>query len=100
MTQSDTPQAISSQSSMSMVKRLFRDYIRHHIGLLLLALVFMIIAAAMTAAFAGIIEPIIDQVLVAGETNRIWGLGFAIFLIFFIRGIAGYLDTILMWIWT
>ena len=96
MTQSDTPQAISSQSSMSMVKRLFRDYIRHHIGLLLLALVFMIIAAAMTAAFAGIIEPIIDQVLVAGETNRIWGLGFAIFLIFFIRGIAGYLDTILM----
>jgi len=96
MTQSDTPQPISSPSSMSMVKRLFREYIRHHIGLLLLALVFMIIAAAMTAAFAGIIEPIIDQVLVAGETSRIWALGFAIFLIFFIRGIAGYLDTILM----
>lgn len=87
---------VSSQSSMVMVKRLFKDYIRHHLGLLSLALLFMIIAAAMTAAFAGIIEPIIDQVLVAGNTSRVWVLGFAIFLIFVVRGIAGYLDTVLM----
>ena len=56
----------------------------------------MLIAGSMTAAFATIIEPVIDQVLVGGETGRIWALGFGIFLIFFIRGVAGYLHTILM----
>ncbi len=79
-----------------LVRRLARDYISQHKGTLALAVFFMIIAAAMTAAFAAIIEPVMDQVLVAGNTNRIWGLGFGIFIIFFVRGIATYLDTILM----
>ena len=56
----------------------------------------MVVAAAMTAAFATIIEPVIDQVLVAGNTSRIWALGFGIFGIFFVRGIASYVETILM----
>ncbi len=83
-------------SSMMMVKRLWRDYISKHLGTLMLAVAFMIIGAAMTAAFATIIEPVIDQVLVGGQTGRIWALGLGIFLIFLIRGIAGYLDAILM----
>lgn len=79
-----------------LVKRLVRDYLSAHYGLLALAIAFMIVAAGMTAAFATIIEPVIDQVLVAGNTSRIWGLGAGIFLIFFIRGIASYMDVILM----
>lgn len=82
--------------TMHLVKRLVRDYLSAHYGLLAVAVFFMLIGALMTAAFATIIEPVIDQVLVAGDTSRIWGLGFGIFLIFFIRGIASYLDTILM----
>ena len=80
----------------ALIKRLVRDYLSRHWGTLFLALCFMIIAAAMTAAFATIIEPVMDQVLVAGNTNKIWGLGFGIFIIFFVRGVASYLDTILM----
>ncbi|MCI5060845.1 MAG: ABC transporter ATP-binding protein/permease [Alphaproteobacteria bacterium] len=79
-----------------LVKRLVREYLRPHSGLLALAVFFMIVAASMTAAFATIIEPVMDEVLVAGNTSKIWGLGFGIFTIFFIRGIASYLDTILM----
>lgn len=86
----DTPE------TAALVKRLVRDYLSKHWGTLSLALFFMIIAAAMTAAFATIIEPVMDQVLVAGNTNKIWGLGFGIFAIFFVRGVASYLDTILM----
>jgi subfamily B ATP-binding cassette protein MsbA len=89
----------SSKASLktgALVNRLIRGYLSQHKGTLLLAVIFMIIAAAMTAAFAAIIEPVMDQVLVAGNTNRIWGLGFGIFIIFFVRGIATYLDTILM----
>lgn len=82
--------------TVSLVKRLVRDYLSAHYGMLSLAVCFMIIAAGMTAAFATIIEPVIDQVLVAGNTSRIWALGTGIFLIFFIRGIASYMDVILM----
>jgi subfamily B ATP-binding cassette protein MsbA len=82
--------------TMALVKRLVRDYLSAHYGLLFLAICFMFVAAGMTAAFATIIEPVIDQVLVGGNTGRIWALGLGIFLIFFIRGIASYMDTILM----
>ncbi len=79
-----------------LVARIIREYLSQHVSTLLLALGFMIIAAAMTAAFATIMEPVMDQVLVAGNTNRIWGLGFGIFIIFFVRGIASYAETVLM----
>lgn len=82
--------------TIKLVKRLVRDYLSAHYGTLFLAVCFMIIAAAMTAAFATIIEPVMDQVLVAGNTSKIWGLGLGIFIIFFVRGIASYIETILM----
>lgn len=82
--------------TLAIVKRLVRSYLSQHWGTLILASCFMLIAAAMTAAFATIIEPVIDQVLVAGNTSRIWALGAGIFIIFFVRGIASYLETILM----
>ena len=79
-----------------LIKRLVKDYLSAHFGLLLIAVCFMIIGAAMTAAFATIIEPVMDQVLVAGNINRVWALAGGIFIIFFVRGAAGYMDTILM----
>jgi subfamily B ATP-binding cassette protein MsbA len=85
-----------SKKTMPLIKRMIRDYISSHWVTLFLAVGFMIVAAAMTAAFATIIEPVIDQILVAGNTNRIWALGLGIFIIFFVRGIATYIETILM----
>lgn len=90
-TKTDTP-----PQTVKLIKRLVREYLSKHYGTLFLAICFMIIAASMTAAFAAIIEPVIDQVLVAGNTSRIWALGFGIFIIFFVRGLASYFDTILM----
>lgn len=82
--------------TVKLVKRLVKNYLMRHFGTLILAIGFMVIAAAMTAAFATIIEPVMDQVLVAGNTAKIWSLGLGIFIIFFVRGIASYLETILM----
>jgi len=79
-----------------LVKRLIREYMAPYGGQIGLALVFMIIAAAMTAAFATIIEPVINEVLVDGQTGKIWGLATAVFAIFFIRGGATYIHTIMM----
>jgi subfamily B ATP-binding cassette protein MsbA len=80
----------------ALVKRICREYLTRHLSLLFLAIGFMVIAAAMTAAFATIIEPVIDQVLVGGNTGRVWALGFGILIIFTVRGLASYLETILM----
>ena len=82
--------------TLPLVKRLINDYLKDHLGTLFLAVGFMIVASAMTAAFATIIEPVTNQILVAGDTTKVWGLGAAIFIIFFVRGIAGYADTVLM----
>ncbi|MEM6811970.1 MAG: ABC transporter ATP-binding protein [Pseudomonadota bacterium] len=88
--------SLNKYTSKELIKRLLKDYIGNHLTLLFLAIGFMIIAALMTAGFAAIIEPVIDQVLVAGNTARIWALGFGIFIIFTVRGIATYLDAIIM----
>ena len=92
---STTKQLIPAKSPV-LIKRLVRHYLSRHWGTLFLAVGFMIVGSLMTAAFATIIEPVMDQVLVAGNTSRIWGLGLGIFIIFTVRGIAGYMDTILM----
>ena len=84
------------RKSMPLIKRIMREYVSDHWGTLFFAICFMIIAAMMTAAFAKMIEPVIDQVLVAGNTSRIWALGLGIFIIFFVRGIASYIEAILM----
>ncbi len=96
MTSKNNYTLTKDQSTKRLVSRIIREYLSKHIGTLLLAIGFMIVAAAMTAAFATIIEPVMDQVLVAGNTSRIWALGFGIFIIFFVRGIASYIETILM----
>ncbi|HPD83185.1 MAG: ABC transporter ATP-binding protein [Alphaproteobacteria bacterium] len=88
-------QSIPPQT-VHLVKRLVRDYLSEHYGMLLLALGFMILGALMTAAFATIMEPVIDQVLVAGNTVKIWGLGLGIFIIFLVRGLATYMEVILV----
>lgn len=79
-----------------MVKRLVGTYLKPYTGQLVLAVLFMLIAATMTAAFAAIIEPVMDKVLVGGQKSAVWGLGFGIFAIFVIRGGASYLEAILM----
>ncbi len=96
MSKSDKYTLNDRAKTMPLVKRIMRDYISAHWWTLAMAVGFMIVAAAMTAAFATIIEPVIDQVLVAGQTSRIWALGLGIFIIFFVRGIASYFETILM----
>lgn len=84
------------KTSSALIKRIISHYLKKHTGLLMLALCFMLIAAAMTASFAAIIEPVMDQVLVGGNINRVWALGAGIFIIFFVRGIASYAEEILM----
>ena len=78
------------------MRRILKVYVAPHIGSVALATFFMVVSAALTAGFALMIEPVIDDVLTAGELNRVWLLGAAIFVIFILRGLSTYQHTILM----
>lgn len=78
------------------MKRILRAYLRPYLGIWALAMMFMLIASGLTAAFAVMVEPVIDDVLTAGRVERVWFLGSAIFGIFLLRGWTTYMHTVLM----
>lgn len=80
----------------TMVQRLLREYVRPYGGRIALAFVFMVIAAAMTAAFAKLIEPALNNVLVDTREHLILPMAAALFACFFVRGVATYIHTIMM----
>ena len=91
----NTLQRIDS-STWSMIKHLTGQYLRPYMKDLLIALIFMVIASAMTAGFAWLIEPVFDQVLVGQRKSLVVPMALAVFACFVIRGLASYVHTLLM----
>lgn len=83
-------------STRSMLNRLIRVYLRPYLRLLGWAVFFMVLSSAMTAAFAKLVEPILDQVLVSRQENMILPVSLSVFLVFLISGIATYVHTLQM----
>lgn len=93
----DEPRPVKQKpKTWAIVRRILKDYVALHKGRVAMATFFMIVSAALTAGFAVMIEPIIDDVLTAGELSKVWYLGGAILAIFVLRGIATYQHTIIM----
>lgn len=85
-----------SQSSWSLIKRLFRGYLRQHIPGFAAALFFMALTAAMTGAAAKIIQPVTDQLGKNHGHLYMLELCGMVILIFALRGIGTYFHTIIM----
>lgn len=83
-------------STKGMIARLMGVYLRPYLRLLASAVFWMILSAAMTAAFAKLVEPILDQVLVNRQEGMIVPVSIAVFLVFLLSGIATYLHTLQM----
>lgn len=83
-------------SSMVLIKRIFRDYLSRYKGVFILSLLAMLIAAAMTAALAKLMEPMIDDVFTAKNKDMLLPVAGAIFGAFFFRGFATYAHTVLL----
>lgn len=84
------------KKSWDLIKRMAGNYLRPYAGRLLVAMIFMAVSAGLTGAFAVMIEPVMDDVLGAGKLDKVWSLGFVVFLIFFFRGITTYAHTVMM----
>ncbi len=79
-----------------MMKRLFRLYMRPYLRQIGLAVFFMAIAAAMTAAVAQLMQPILDDVLTGEDTSLIYLVAAAILFVFVFRGVSTYAHTVIM----
>lgn len=74
---------------------LWSGYLRKHIWLLLVAIIFMMLEGSMLGALSYMMQPMFDNVFVAGNRGAIWGVGFVIMGIFAIRGIAGIIQKLI-----
>lgn len=90
---SDHPQ---SSSSYALIARLFKGYLKPHMGGFVVATFFMAIAAATTGGLAKMIEPIVNQLGKGHSDSYIMGLGGTIIAIFAARGLATYFHTVIM----
>lgn len=92
----NSPAAMPKKSSIYLMKRLCGVYLKPYLGKLFVAVFFMLIAAAMTAAIAKLMQPILDDVLFARDTKRIWGVAGIVLGTFVVRGASTYIHTVIM----
>ena len=88
--------AARKKNSFKLMKRLVKTYLAPYYARLLMAVVLMAIAAAMTAAVAQLMQPILDDVLGGQKTEIIIPVSLAVMAVFIVRGLTTYGHTIMM----
>lgn len=86
----------SKQKALPLLKRIFKTYIRPYTGALFLALFWMVVASAMTGVFAWIIGPVMDDIMVEGNKEKILPIALTLFGCLIMRGISSYFHTVQM----
>jgi subfamily B ATP-binding cassette protein MsbA len=79
----------SGSSTRALVARLWRDWMRPHLGRLTIAAALMIVVAATSAAYPKLIELSVDM-LGKGDGSVLWQLPLAIIAVTVIKGSASY----------
>lgn len=87
---------INNYSAKTLVKRIFKDYISHYKGELVVALFWMVVAAGMTGVFAWIIGPVMDEIMVKANVDMIYPIASLLLVCLVMRGLSSYLHTVQM----
>ena len=80
----------------SLTKRLIGGYIKPYLPSVGIAVFFMLVAAAMTAAFAHLMQPVLDDVLYAKKQDMLLPVAGTMATVFVIRGVATYIHSVMM----
>ena len=83
-------------TSKELLKWLWQDYLKKHIWLLGLAVVFMAIEGATLGALAKLMQPMFDQVFVAGNESALIWVGLVLVGIFVLRAVASIAQKVLL----
>lgn len=96
MTENSRENKQSGPSSRQLAERLWREYLRHHLGAIAVASLFMILAAAATGAQAWMVKPAFDELLVEGNEVMLWILPLAFAVVVLVKGLSTYIQSVLM----
>lgn len=88
--------ALKNTATSRIAQRLISTYMMRYLGTLTAAIVFMLIAAGMTALAASLMQPVLDDVLYAKKSDMIIPVALAVVFTFTTRGVATYAHTILV----
>jgi len=83
-------------STRQLLGRIWRDYVRHHTGKMVVAMVCMIVVAAMTGTQAQLVEPALNKLMVSGDAALLWLLPLAFIAVMLVKTGALYAQTVLM----
>jgi len=75
---------------LELLKRLWRDYLRNHIGVLLVAAVLVVIEGSALGLLSYLVQPMFDQVFVQGNSDQVKWIALAIFIVFTARALGGF----------
>ena len=79
-----------------LLERLVRDHVAPHRGRVALAVICMIGVAASTAAYAWLMEPVLNQVFLAKNRAMLYVVPVAVLVVFVVKGLAVYGQAVLM----
>ena len=88
--------AQAGRGSAALLLRLLRERVRPHARRLVLAALFMALAALSTAANAWLLEPAVDQVFIAKSTTMLWLVPLAAIAVAAVKAAAGYAQDVLV----
>lgn len=96
-----TDQAPKRKSALQILLPIIKTYLAPYTGQLAVAMLFMLLAAGATAAFAKLLQPVLDKAMIGVQNDPnsidvILPLGAMIFGSFAVRGMATYIHTIKM----
>ncbi len=83
-------------SSSHLLRWLFRSYLKPHLGTLGVAVIFMVLEGSMLGALAYLMQPMFDQVFVAGQRSMLFVVGFVLIAIFAVRAVSGVVQKVLL----
>ena len=70
---------ITDLPTMGLVRRLVQEYLAGHVGTLLVAAVAMVLVAGATAAYAWLMQPLLDDILLNKDRSMLIVVPFAVF---------------------
>jgi ATP-binding cassette subfamily B protein len=83
-------------SSRKLLRWLWRGYLRHHVGLLAIAVFFMLLEGASVGGLSYMMQPMFDLVFVDGSENALIWVSVAFFAIFVLRGFSSVTQRVIL----
>ena len=89
------PQTVHTPTD-KIVGRLYREHIRPYLGQMVFAALMMAVVAATTAAYAWLVQPILDEIFIARDNSKLMAITLAVLAVFAVKGLADYAQTVIM----